>query len=140
MCYVLCFIARCCHTIHPMISGTIFVQFALIGCVLGLTLINIFFFSNLWRGLSSTVFGIAVLSETFPFCYNCNLLMDECDELANGLFQSNWVDAERRYKQTLIFFMQQAQKHIVFIAGGIIPITMNSNITVSKPLTLSLII
>lgn len=60
--------------------------------------------------------------------------MDDCDELANGLFQSKWVDAEKRYKQTLIQFMHQAQQHILFIAGGIIPITMNSNITVSDPL------
>lgn len=125
---------RFCHTIYPLISGTIFVQFALIGSVLGLTLINIFFFSNIWRGLSSSVFFVAVLMETFPFCYNCNLLMDDCDELANGLFQSKWVDAEKRYKQTLIQFMHQAQQHILFIAGGIIPITMNSNITVSNHL------
>lgn len=134
MCYVLVFTARCCHTIYPIISGTIFVQFALIGLVLGFTLINIFFFSNFARGLSSSAFGLAVLMETFPFSYSCNLLMDDCDELANGLFHSNWIDAEKRYKQTLIFFMQQAQKHIVFIAGGIIPIAMNSNITVSTAL------
>lgn len=132
MCYVLVFTARCCHTIHPIISGTIFVQFGLIGLVLGFTLINIFFFSNIWRGLSSSVFALAVLMETFPFSYNCNLIMDECEELANGLFHSKWIDAERRYKRTLIFFIHQAQEHIVFIAGGIIPITMNSNVTVSK--------
>ncbi|KAH8407131.1 hypothetical protein KR222_007771 [Zaprionus bogoriensis] len=123
---------RCCTNIRPMISGTIFVQFALIGSVLGLTLINIFFFSDIWRGLASFVFVIAVLMETFPFCYNCNLLMDDSDELANELFHSNWVGAEPRYKQTLIHFMHQAQQYILFIAGGIIPINMSSNFTVAK--------
>ncbi|KAH8311529.1 hypothetical protein KR044_006708 [Drosophila immigrans] len=125
-------ILDCCNMIRPMISGTIFVQFGLIGSVLGLTLINIFFFSNLWRGLASFMFVIAVLSETFPFCYNCNLLIDDCEEFNICMFQSSWIDAPARYKTTLIQFMHHAQQPIMFIAGGIIPITMNSNITVAK--------
>ncbi|XP_034487878.1 odorant receptor 59b [Drosophila innubila] len=125
-------ILQCCNMIRPIISGTIFVQFALIGSVLGVTLINIFFFSNLWRGLASILFVIAVLMETFPFCYNCNLLIDDCEEFGIRMFQSNWIDASPRYKSTLIHFMHQAQQPIVFIAGGLIPITLNSNITVAK--------
>ncbi|KAH8406590.1 hypothetical protein KR215_008775 [Drosophila sulfurigaster] len=125
-------ILECCKILRPMISGTIFVQFGLIGSVLGLTLINIFFFSNLWRGMACCLFVVAVLSETFPFCYNCNLLIDECQELGVRIFQSNWTDAPARYKSTLIQFMHHVQQPIMFIAGGIIPITMNSNITVAK--------
>ncbi|XP_034487869.1 odorant receptor 59b-like [Drosophila innubila] len=125
-------ILQCCNMIRPIISGTIFVQFGLIGSVLGLSLINIFFFSNLWRGLASILFVIAVLMETFPFCYNCNLLIDDCEEFGIRMFQSNWIDASPRYKSTLIHFLHQAQQPIVFIAGGIIPITLNSNIIVAK--------
>ncbi|EDW59091.1 uncharacterized protein Dvir_GJ10682 [Drosophila virilis] len=125
-------IKECCNMLRPVISGTIFVQFGLIGSVLGLTLINVFFFSNLWRGLASFMFVVAVLMETFPFCYTCNWLLDDCDDLSNALFQSKWIDAELRYKSTLTHFMHQAQQPILFMAGGIIPITMNSNISVAK--------
>lgn len=117
--------------IRPIISRTIFVQFALIGSVLGLTLINVFFFSNFWRGLASFMFVITILMQTFPFCYTCNLLIDDCDDLANVIFQSNWADAEPGYKSTLVHFMHHVQQPIIFIAGGIFPVSMNSNISVS---------
>ncbi|XP_034652156.1 odorant receptor 59b [Drosophila subobscura] len=125
-------ILRCCDMIRPMISRTIFVQFALIGSVLGLTLINVFFFSNFWKGVASFLFVITILLQTFPFCYTCNLLIDDGDDLANTIFQSNWVDAEPRYKATLIHFLHNVQQPIIFIAGGIVPISMSSNISVAK--------
>ncbi|XP_017846156.1 odorant receptor 59b [Drosophila busckii] len=125
-------IIDCCNWIRPIMQKTIFVQFLLIGIVLGLTLINIFFFSDLFSGISSSFFLLAVLMETFPFCYCCNLLIDDCDNLSEALFQSKWVNAEPRYKSTLIHFMHNLQKPIAFIAGGIIPITLNSNISVAK--------
>ncbi|KAL7727498.1 hypothetical protein ACLKA6_002121 [Drosophila palustris] len=125
-------ILECCDMIRPIISRTIFVQFALIGCVLGVTMISIFLSSNLWHALASFLFAVAVMMETFPFCYNCNLLIADCEAFGIRMFQSNWIDASPRYKSTLIQFMHQSQKPIVFIAGGIFPITVNSNITVAK--------
>ncbi|KAM8711706.1 hypothetical protein ACLKA7_012248 [Drosophila subpalustris] len=123
---------RCCNLIRPIIGRTIFVQFLLIGVVIGLTLINMFFFSDLWGFVASFMHLSTVLLQTFPFCYTCNLLIEDCDDLANAIFQSNWSDAEPRYKSTLIIFIHHLQQPIVFIAGGIFPITMNSNISVAK--------
>ncbi|EDW56952.1 odorant receptor 59b [Drosophila sechellia] len=125
-------ILKCCDMIRPMISRTIFVQFALIGSVLGLTLVNVFFFSNFWKGVASLLFVITILLQTFPFCYTCNMLIDDAQDLSNEIFQSNWVDAEPRYKATLVLFMHHVQQPIIFIAGGIFPISMNSNISVAK--------
>ncbi|XP_023177351.2 odorant receptor 59b-like [Drosophila hydei] len=125
-------IIRCCNLIRPIIFRTIFVQFLLIGLVLGLTLINIFFFSNFWQAVGSILFVITILLQTFPFCYTCNLLIDDSEDLANTIFQSNWTDSEPRYKSTLVNFMHHVQQPIIFIAGGIFPISMNSNISVAK--------
>ncbi|XP_064552841.1 odorant receptor 59b-like, partial [Drosophila montana] len=47
--------------LRPVMSCTIFIQFLLIGFVLGLTLINILYFSGLFRGLSSAIFFASVL-------------------------------------------------------------------------------
>ncbi|EDW34949.1 GL20054 [Drosophila persimilis] len=121
-----------CETIKPVISGTIFTQFLLCGIVLGLTLINVFFFSDLWTGIASFMFVITILLQTFPFCYTCNLIMEDCDALTHAIFQSKWVDASRRYKMTLLYFLQNVQRPIVFIAGGIFQISMSSNISVAK--------
>ncbi|KAH8350320.1 hypothetical protein KR084_008892, partial [Drosophila pseudotakahashii] len=125
-------ILRYCSIIKPVISGTIFTQFLLIGLVLGLTLINVFFFSDIWTGIASFMFVITILLQTFPFCYTCNLIMEDCESLTHAIFQSNWVDASRRYKTTLLYFLQNVQQPIVFIAGGIFQISMSSNISVAK--------
>ncbi|XP_022226274.1 odorant receptor 59b [Drosophila obscura] len=125
-------ILRCCDMIRPIITRTIFVQFTLIGSVLGLTLINVFFFSNFWKGVASFLFVLTILLQTFPFCYTCNLLIDDAEDLANTIFQSNWVDAEPRYKATLVYFLHNVQHPTMFIAGGIFPICMSTNISVAK--------
>lgn len=122
---------RCCNLVRPIIYRTIFVQFLLIGMVLGLTLLNIFFFSTFYQAVGSILFVLTILLQTFPFCYNCNLLIDDSADLANAAFQSNWTEAEPRYKRALVTFIQHVQQPIVFIAGGIFPISMNSNISVS---------
>ncbi|XP_030560583.1 odorant receptor 42b [Drosophila novamexicana] len=122
-----------CALIRPVISGTIFTQFLLIGLVLGLTLINVFFFSDsLPVAIASFVFVITTLLQTFPFCYLCNLIIDDCEALAHALFQSNWIDSGSRYQSTLLYFLHNVQQPIVFIAGGILPISMSSNISVAK--------
>ncbi|ALC40429.1 Or22b [Drosophila busckii] len=121
-----------CALIRPVISGTIFTQFLLCGLVLGLTLINVFFFSDLWTGIASFTFVVTILLQTFPFCYTCNLIIDDCAALAHAIFQSNWLNAGSRYQSTLLYFLQNVQKPIVFIAGGIFQISMSSNISVAK--------
>lgn len=81
--------------------------------------------------IASFVFVITTLLQTFPFCYLCNLIIDDCEALAHALFQSNWIDSGSRYQSTLLYFLHNVQQPIVFIAGGILPISMSSNISVS---------
>ncbi|KAH8417706.1 hypothetical protein KR222_004506, partial [Zaprionus bogoriensis] len=124
-------ILRGCTLLRPAISGTIFVQFLLIGVVLGLTLINVLYFCGVVRSISSIIFFIAALLETFPFCYLCDLLVEDSRELSNLLGQSHWIDAQPKYKSTLRIFMLHLQKPIIFIAGGIFPISIKTNIQVN---------
>lgn len=116
---------------RPAISGTIFVQFLLIGVVLGFTVINVLFFSGIFRSISAIIFFTACLLQTFPFCYLCDLLVEDSRELSNLLAQSHWIDAEPRFKSTLKIFMHHLQKPIIFIAGGMFPICIKSNIQVN---------
>ncbi|KRG01014.1 uncharacterized protein Dmoj_GI27086 [Drosophila mojavensis] len=117
---------------RPVMSQTIFVQFLLIGIDLGLTIINVLYFSGLFRAISAIIFAVAVLLETFPFCYLCDLLAKDCEELSNILCHSHWIDAEPKYKSALKFFMHNLQQPIDFKAGGIFAISLNSNIQVAK--------
>ncbi|XP_043863218.1 odorant receptor 59b-like [Drosophila mojavensis] len=127
-----CAILSCCRLIRPIMSLTIFIQFLFIGIILGLNLVNILYFSDLFRGLSSVIFVCAILVQTFPFCYYCDLLSSDCTDLANLLAQSNWFDASIKYKSTLRIFLLHAQQPIEFIAGGVFPISLKSNVQMAK--------
>ncbi|XP_030558818.1 odorant receptor 59b-like [Drosophila novamexicana] len=125
-------IVQCCNLMRPVMSQTIFIQFLLVGVVLGVTMINVLYFSGLFRAISSILFVTALLFETFPFCYLCDQLVNDCYELSNLLGESHWIDAEPKYKSTLKFFMHNLQQPIIFTAGGIFLISLNSNIQVAK--------
>lgn len=113
-----------------MITRTIFVQFLLIGVILGMTLVNLKHFQDIFHLASSIIYLIGILVETFPFCYQCDSLIKDCEELSDLLAQSHWIDAQPRYKSTLRTFLHHLQQPIIFVAGGIFPITMHSNIRV----------
>ncbi|XP_051863938.1 odorant receptor 59b-like [Drosophila albomicans] len=84
------------------------------------------------HSISSIVYLAGILVESFPFCYLCDLLVEDCDDLCNLLGQSNWIDAEPRYKSTLRIFMHNLQQPIIFVAGGIFLISMSTNIKMAK--------
>ncbi|XP_020806948.1 odorant receptor 22a-like [Drosophila serrata] len=126
------------NALRPVFSGTIFVQFLLIGLVLGISAINVMFFSSFWTGLGTFVFMFDVCMETFPVCYLCNFIADDCQELANCLFQSDWIEADRRYKSTMVHFLHNLQQPIILTAGGVFPISMQTNLSMVK-LTFSVV-
>ncbi|KAH8417524.1 hypothetical protein KR222_001416 [Zaprionus bogoriensis] len=125
-------ILDCFNTLRPVIERTIFVQFLLIGLVLGINLINLSYFEDLYQSVSSLIYLFCIFFETFPFCYLCDLISEDCDELSELLSHSNWIDAEPKFKSTLRIFLHQLHQPIVYTAGGVFPISLNSNIKVAK--------
>ncbi|XP_033158556.1 odorant receptor 22a isoform X4 [Drosophila mauritiana] len=120
------------EVLRPVFSGTIFVQFLLVGTVLGLSMINLMFFSTFWTGVVTCVYMVDVCMETSPFCYLCNMIIDDCQEMADTLFQSDWTSADRRYKSTLVYFLHNLQQPITLTAGGVFPICMQTNLAMVK--------
>ncbi|XP_033149937.1 odorant receptor 59b-like [Drosophila busckii] len=117
---------------RPVISATIFVQFLVVGLMMGLGALNLLFIDNFWQSIPTLVFFLATILETFPFCYACDLFVHDLKDLSYAIVASHWLDAAPSYKKTLLIFLQYSQRSIVFVAGGIFPISMNSNIKVAK--------
>ncbi|KAH8409651.1 hypothetical protein KR222_000275, partial [Zaprionus bogoriensis] len=113
-----------CNLMRPYVSRSLFVQFTAIGFVLACTLIHLIFFANFLTGLSSAWYMTACVLQSFPICYTCDLIIDDCDDLVMAIFHSNWISADRPYKLALIFFMQNVQQPIQFVGGGILPICL----------------
>ncbi|KAH8257900.1 hypothetical protein KR038_002790 [Drosophila bunnanda] len=120
-----------CEAIKPIISGTIFAQFIICGSILGIIMINMVLFAD-----QSTRFGIityvmAVLLQTFPLCFYCNAIVDDCNELADALFHSAWWMQDKRYQRVALQFLQKLQQPMTFTAMNIF-INLATNINVAK--------
>ncbi|KAH8290238.1 hypothetical protein KR054_001238 [Drosophila jambulina] len=121
-----------CEAIKPIISCTIFAQFIICGSILGIIMINMVLFAD-----QSTRFGIityvmAVLLQTFPLCFYCNAIVDDCNELADALFHSAWWMQDKRYQRVALQFLQKLQQPMTFTAMNIFNINLATNINVAK--------
>ncbi|XP_002073387.3 odorant receptor 85a [Drosophila willistoni] len=121
-----------CDIMRPVITKTLFMQMLMVGLLLGLSIVYVFFFADLWTAIATINLFIAYVFESFPFCYICNQLENDASTLSQAIFQSNWIDASPRYKSTLIYFMHHVQKPIEFNAGGIFSLNVNTNVRMAK--------
>lgn len=127
-----------CNIVRPYISINIFIQFLLVGILFGFCFLGIKLSTNLFTTIFALYYVFALATETFPFAYICTLILDDCDNLSVALFHSNWINASRRYKLALVYFLQITQRNITFTAGSIFDISLNTNIRVSLILILNI--
>ncbi|XP_018804184.1 PREDICTED: odorant receptor 42a-like [Bactrocera latifrons] len=114
-------------TIAPIISITLFIQFALSAVCIGTTLINIVIFANEFQTqVACGFFILAVLIEIYPACYFSQCLINESDKLADVIFHSNWIEQSAEYRKLIIFFLQRSQRPMFLTAGKLFPVTLSS--------------
>ncbi|KAH8233322.1 hypothetical protein KR026_006774 [Drosophila bipectinata] len=121
-----------CDAIRPIISGTIFAQFIICGSILGVIMINMTLFADKSSQFGTVTYIMAVLLQTFPLCFYCNAIVDECNELADALFHSAWWMQEKRYQRVVLQFLQKLQQPMTFTAMNIFNINLATNINVAK--------
>ncbi|XP_037931820.1 odorant receptor 7a-like [Teleopsis dalmanni] len=121
------------NIISPIISVTMFIQLMITATILGTTLINLTIFApDLTSRIGSCFFILAVVTQSFPICYQAQCLMDESSRLAEVILHSHWVDQDMSYRKMLIFYMQRTQILMKLTAGKIIPINLNSFLSIAK--------
>ncbi|XP_017861108.1 PREDICTED: odorant receptor 42b-like [Drosophila arizonae] len=121
-----------CENMRPLISRTMFVQYATVSLVLASTLIHLVSFADLISGITTAIYMTASLFQTFPFSYTCDLIVEDCENLALAIFHSHWMGSSRPYKSALVYFIHKVQQPIIFLGGGVFPICLNINIQVAK--------
>ncbi|XP_017061397.1 odorant receptor 43b isoform X2 [Drosophila ficusphila] len=121
-----------CEAIQPIISGTIFAQFIICGSILGIVMINMVLFADQSTRFGIVIYVMAVLLQTFPLCFYCNAIVDDCNELSDALFHSGWWMQNRKYRQVVLQFLQKLQQPMTFTAMNIFNINLATNINVAK--------
>ncbi|XP_017124134.1 odorant receptor 85a [Drosophila elegans] len=120
------------NTMRPVISASLFIQLLSVGLLLGFCVVSLQFYTTTMERLASAAYINAIICQTFPCCYVCELLTHDCETLTNTLFHSNWIGADRRYRTTMLHFIYNAQKPILFNAGGIFTICIRTNLKLAK--------
>lgn len=107
-------LSSACNIMRPYISINLFIQFLMVGILFGLSMIGMMVASDLFSIISTIIYVVGLILQTFPFCYTCTQIDGDCDNLSKSLFHSNWVDASRRYKITLLYFLHNTQQSIMY--------------------------
>ncbi|XP_055382482.1 odorant receptor 2a-like [Condylostylus longicornis] len=68
---------------------------------------------------------IVILQQIFFTSFFADLLKGESEKLTNALFSCSWVNKDKRFRKSLIIFMQRSQKTFDINAGWI-PVTLNT--------------
>ncbi|KAM7350226.1 uncharacterized protein ACRADG_008860 [Cochliomyia hominivorax] len=123
---------RLLDIITPVISITIFVQFAITAVILGTTLINIFVFADTSTQIASVVYVMAVLVQTSPCAYQATCLMADNEELSLAIFHCEWFGKNKRFRKMLIFFMMRSQIPMALKALKLFPITLNTSLSIAR--------
>lgn len=123
---------RVFESVRSVISATFFLQFLVTAIALCVTAVRFVFFDH---GIVELILTIAlflcILMETFPICYFGSVLMEHTNQLTFALYNCNWMEQDQKFRKTLIVFMERSQRTNVFLAGCMIPITLQTFISVS---------
>jgi len=95
-------------------------------------MINMVLFADQSTRFGIVTYVMAVLLQTFPLCFYCNAIVDDCNELADALFHSSWWMQDKRYQRTVLQFLQKLQQPMTFTAMNIFNINLATNINVSS--------
>ncbi|XP_023176557.1 odorant receptor 42b-like [Drosophila hydei] len=125
-------IVEYCENMRPLISRALFVQYATASLVMASSLVHLVTFADLVSGITTTIYMVSSLFQTFPFSYICEQIVEDCEHLSMTIFHSNWIGATGAYTSALKYFIHRVQQPIQFLGGGVFPICLNVNIQVAK--------
>ncbi|XP_017483527.1 PREDICTED: odorant receptor 42b-like [Rhagoletis zephyria] len=123
-----CQILRLARIVAPVISITLFTQFA----TTAITVLNWFGNVEFPENIISFAFFSCQLMQILPCCYCASLLIDDCDQLPNAIFHSNWMDQNRRYRKTILFFIQRTQNPIRFSCLKLFGVNLATGMAIGK--------
>ncbi|TDG42445.1 hypothetical protein AWZ03_011124 [Drosophila navojoa] len=74
----------------------------------------------------------SIIIETLIVCYASEQVTHEGEEMANAIYETNWMDQPVRFRRTLVFMMMRSQRPIGIVAARILPVRMTTLLSVIK--------
>lgn len=97
-------------------------------CAFVVSIVN----TDLESGIVLTLILMCSTFQTFIPCYFADNMRYESEMLVNAIGCCNWVDQNLQFKRALLFFILRAQKPFKLLAGGYVPIALNTFLQIQK--------
>ncbi|XP_067624661.1 odorant receptor 42b-like [Eurosta solidaginis] len=116
------------NLVAPAISITLLVQFG----TSATTMLNWFGAVEFPENIIAFAFFCCQLIQILPCSYMASNLIADCDQLPYAIFHSNWIDRDRRYRKTILFFIQRAQIPLRFSCLKLFYVNLATGISIGK--------
>ncbi|KAH8280733.1 hypothetical protein KR054_004952 [Drosophila jambulina] len=84
------------------------------------------------RFLNMLCLLVALTTETLLLCYTAELVGQEGDNLLAAAYSCNWLDQSVHFRRLLVLMLRRSQKPLIFVAGMVVPVRMNTFLVVCK--------
>lgn len=74
---------------------------------------------------------VCVILETWIPCYYGEKIRTAHEELAKAIYEVNWYEQDIKFRGYFLIFLHRAQKDEYLLAGKMIPVTLQSFLTVN---------
>ncbi|CAD7078182.1 unnamed protein product [Hermetia illucens] len=119
--------------LRKLIAQTLFVEFIVSSAILCFTVVYLISFD---LPTVEKIFFISCafgsIMEILPTCYFANQLIQLTEDLAFAAYSANWVYQGTKFRRAIVFIMAKCQESSVILAGGILPVTMSTFLSVTN--------
>nr|QNS36244.1 olfactory receptor 59 [Mythimna separata] len=125
-------VTEMCLVLHDVFAVPLLVQFGVGGWILCMAAYKIVSLSVLSiEFASTTLFIICILIELFIFCYYGNEVTAESERVTQSLYSMDWRRARLPFRRSLVLVMERAKRPLRPTAGRIIPLSLDTYVTVN---------
>ncbi|RVE42000.1 hypothetical protein evm_013345 [Chilo suppressalis] len=119
------------NCLQDIFGTSILVQFGIGGWILCMAAYKLVSFNILSIEFASMILFITcILTELFLYCYYGNEVTVESDRVIESLYNMEWLQAPLWLKRSLVLTMERAKRPLRPVAGHLIPLSLNTFITV----------
>nr|QNS36255.1 olfactory receptor 94b [Mythimna separata] len=125
-------ITETARMLQDIFGTAILIQFGIGGWILCMAAYKIVSLNVLSIEFASmTLFISCILTELFLYCYYGNEVTDESERVTQSLYSMDWRRARLPFRRSLVLVMERAKRPLRPTAGRIIPLSLDTYVTVN---------
>ncbi|KAF7385335.1 hypothetical protein HZH68_013765 [Vespula germanica] len=123
------------NNVIKMFEFTIFIQFFITTSTVCFTLYQLTKVSPIsFECIKILLYMCCILTQVYLYCWYGSLIETKSQEISMTIFNIDWITLSDDIRKTLLFMMKRTMKPIVFVVIRILPVNLDSFVSVSIPI------